>query len=262
MPRNRNATVEIIKKLAFYLMLILLWELSYRLGVEVLGLWKQYSFASPISVLVTLVGLITDNSLGPAVLASIKRIFFGYGISLLVGLAAGILIVRFRYIGENIRPVVQGLQTLPSICWLPFAILWYGLNESSIIFVTAIGSTFAVIIAVESGIKNVNPLYIRAALTMGAKGISMYKNVIIPAALPVIISGVKQGWSFAWRALIAGEMLCATVGLGHILMVGRELADITQVMAVMVVIILLGLTVDKLIFYRIESYIRYRWGLE
>ena len=104
--------------------------------------------------------------------------------------------------------------------------------------------------------------YIKAALTMGAKGIRLYKDVIIPAALPTMISGVKQGWSFAWRALIAGEMLSATVGLGQILMMGRELADISQVMAVMVVIIMLGLAVDKLIFARIELHIRYRWGLE
>ena len=118
--------VEIIKKLVFYMILLMIWELSYHIGVEVLGIWKQYSFASPIAVLRTLTWLIADNSLGLAVLVSIKRITLGYGISLLVGLTAGLIIVRFRYIGENIRPVILGLQTLPSICWLPFAILWFG----------------------------------------------------------------------------------------------------------------------------------------
>lgn len=262
MPQWNKTTVEIIRKLAFYLILIIVWELSYHFCVEVLCIWKPYSFASPIAVLRTLTGLITDNSLSIAILASIKRIAQGYGISLLVGLLVGLIIVKFKYIGENIRPLILGFQTLPSIGWLPFAILWYGLNESSIIFITAIGSTFSVIIAVESGMKNVNPLYIKAARTMGAKGIRMYTDVIIPAALPVIASGLKQGWSFAWRALIAGEMLCATVGLGHILMMGREVADISQVMAVMSVIILLGLAVDKLIFAQIESKIMHRWGLE
>jgi NitT/TauT family transport system permease protein len=163
---------------------------------------------------------------------------------------------------ENFGALILGLQTLPSICWLPFAILWYGLSESAIIFVIAIGSTFAVAMAVESGIKNVNPLYLRAARTMGASGLKSYWNVIIPASMPNVISGLKQGWSFAWRALMAGEMLTATSGLGQVLMVGRDLADISQVMAVMVIIILLGLSVDKLLFERLEANIRLRWGLD
>ncbi|MDK2810199.1 MAG: sulfonate transport system permease protein [Petroclostridium sp.] len=232
------------------------------MGVEFLGIWKPYIFPSPIDVLKTLAGLIMDNTLGIAILASLKRIAAGYLISLVIGVILGLMIVRFKYIDENLSSLIVGLQTLPNICWLPFAILWYGLNESAIIFVIAIGSTFAITIAIESGIKNVNPLYIRAAKTMGARGIKTYWNIIIPAALPSIISGMKQGWSFAWRALMAGEMMSASIGLGQVLMMGRELADISQVMAVMIVIIILGLIVDKLFFGRIESNIRYRWGLD
>lgn len=207
-------------------------------------------------------GLIADNTLGIAILASMRRIIIGYLISLLIGTAIGLTIARFKYIGENFSSLILGLQTLPSICWLPFAILWYGLDESAIIFVITVGSAFAIAISIESGIKNVNPLYIRAARTMGAGGVKIYWNVIAPAALPNVISGMKQGWSFAWRALMAGEMLSATVGLGQVLMVGRDLADISQVMGVMIVIIFLGLAVDKLVFGRIETNIRYRWGLD
>lgn len=239
----------------------MIWELVYKVGVEVLGIWKPYTFPSPVAVLKTLVGLILDNTLSIAVLASIKRIVVGYSISVLIGMVIGLTIVRYKYLDENFSALILGLQTLPSICWLPFAILWYGLNESAIIFVIAVGSTFAISIAIESGIKNVNPLYIRAARTMGANGIKIYWNVILPAALPNVISGLKQGWSFAWRALMAGEMLSATKGLGQVLMVGRDLADISQVMAVMIVIIVLGLTVDKLIFGRAEANIRHKWGL-
>jgi NitT/TauT family transport system permease protein len=209
----------------------------------------------------TLFELIRDNTLGIAVLASAKRLILGYFISLVTGTVIGLIIVRFKVLDENISPLILGLQTLPSICWLPFAILWYGLNESAIIFVIAVGSTFAVSMAIESGIKNVNPLFIRAAKTMGASGINIYWNVIIPASLPSVVSGLKQGWSFAWRALMAGEMLSATKGLGQVLMVGRDLADISQVMAVMLVIVVLGVAVDKLIFGRIEFNFRQRWGL-
>lgn len=242
-------------------MLIAIWELVYKLNVDVLKIWKAYVFPSPVEVFKTIMTLTLDNTLGIAVLASAKRIIVGYSISIVLGIIIGLTIVRFKYLDENISALILGLQTLPSICWLPFAILWYGLNESAIIFVIAIGSTFAVAMAIESGIKNVNPLYIRAAKTMGARGIKVYWNVIMPASLPNVISGLKQGWSFAWRALMAGEMLSATKGLGQVLMVGRDLADISQVMAVMIVIIVLGVTVDKFIFGRVEVNIRQRWGL-
>jgi NitT/TauT family transport system permease protein len=197
-----------------------------------------------------------------AVLASAKRIFLGYILSIIIGIVVGLAIVRFKYLDENVSPLILGLQTLPSICWLPFSILWFGLNESAIIFVITIGSTFAVSIAIESGMKNINPLFVRAAKTMGAKGFSLYWNVIIPASLPSIISGLKQGWSFAWRALMAGEMISATKGLGQVLMVGRDLADISQVMAIMIVIVVLGVAVDKLIFGKVEINIRQKWGLD
>ncbi len=243
-------------------MLIAIWELVYKINVDVLRIWKPYVFPSPVEVFKTMLGLALDNTLGIAVLASARRIIVGYSISIVLGIIIGLTIVRFKYLDENISALILGLQTLPSICWLPFAILWYGLNESAIIFVIAIGSTFAVAIAIESGIKNVNPLYIRAAKTMGARGLKVYWNVIMPASLPNVISGLKQGWSFAWRALMAGEMLSATKGLGQVLMVGRDLADISQVMAVMIVIIVLGVVVDKFVFGRVEANIRQRWGLD
>lgn len=219
-------------------------------------------FPSPLDVAKTLWTLTIDNTLFIAISVSMKRILIGYSISVIIGMLIALVMLRFDYLSENLSSLILGLQTLPSICWLPFAILWFGLKESSIIFVIAIGSIFAISIATESGIKNINPLFIRAAKTMGAKGFKAYWNVILPAALPSIISGMKQGWSFAWRALMAGEMLSATTGLGQVLMVGRELADISQVVAVMVVIVFLGLAVDKLLFERVENNIRYKWGLD
>ena len=251
-----------MKKILFYILLILIWEGIYKLGVDILKIWKPYIFPSPIDVFKTLTGLIKDNTMGVAIVASMKRIVVGYSISVAIGVILGLIIAKFKYLEENLGPLILGLQTLPSICWLPFAILWYGLSESSIIFVIAIGSTFAVAIGVKYAIKNVNPLYIRAARTMGAKGSKVYTQVILPAALPDIVSGLKQGWSFAWRALMAGEMLSSTKGLGQVLMVGRDLADISQVVAVMIVIIALGLLVDKLVFERVEKNMRHKWGLD
>jgi NitT/TauT family transport system permease protein len=254
--------IGILKRILFYILLILIWEGIYKFGVDIFKIWKPYIFPSPIDVFTTLIGLIKDNTIATAIAASLKRIIVGYSLSILIGISLGLLIAKFKYLGENLGPLILGLQTLPSICWLPFAILWFGLTESSIIFVIAIGSTFAVAISVKYAIKNVNPLYIRAARTMGAKGSKIYTHVILPAALPDIVSGLKQGWSFAWRALMAGEMLSSTKGLGQVLMVGRDLADISQVVAVMIVIIILGLVVDKLVFARLEKSMRHIWGLD
>ena len=242
-------------------MLIILWTLIYNIFVVKLELWKPYVFPSPKDVFLTLEGLIKDKTLFFGIISSLQRLIIGFGISLVIGVVLGVIIVRYSYLRENVRDLVLGLQTLPSVAWIPFSILWFGLSEATIIFVIAIGSTFAIAIATEDGIKNVNPQFLKAAKTMGIKGQKLYFKVVLPAALPMIVSGMKQGWSFAWRALMAGEMLVGTKGLGYILMVGRDLADISQVVAVMIVIILLGILIEKLVFVKIESNLREKWGL-
>nr|WP_169823840.1 ABC transporter permease [Clostridium carboxidivorans] len=262
MQNLSTTAIGVLKKIAFYILLIMIWELVYKIGVDVLSIWKPYTFPSPVDVIKSLYFLSIDNTLLIAVGASMERLMIGYLLSVIIGIPLGILIVRYKYVGENIKSIILGLQTLPSICWLPFAILWYGLSEKTIIFVIAMGSIFAISIATEGAINNVYPLYIKAAKTMGAKGFKLYLNVVMPASLPSIIAGLKQGWSFAWRALMAGEMLVATKGLGQVLMIGRDLADISQVLAVMIVIIAIGLLLDNVVFGRIEASIRQKWGLE
>jgi NitT/TauT family transport system permease protein len=246
----------LLKIIPLYLGLILIWELVYRTGI-----WPSFLFPSPSGVLQNLSAGMQDLSIPIAAKISLQRLFIGYFISLAIGLLLGILIDRIKYLDEALSPLLLGVQTLPSICWLPLAILWFGLGEQSIIFVIAIGSTFSISMAVVSGIKNVPPLYIRAAKTMGAKGVRRYTSVVIPAALPSIISGMKQGWSFAWRALMAGELLTPTSGLGYILIMGRDLHDMNQVVGIMMVIVIMGLVIDRVIFGRVENAIRYRWGL-
>mgnify|MGYP003699984551 CR=1 FL=1 len=251
-----------MKRTLFYIALIVAWELVYRIFVELFKIWKPYVFPSPISVIETFVRLLSDNTLTVAMIATVRRMLIGYLIAATLGVVVGLATVKSEFLDKNLRPLILGFQTLPSVCWLPFAILWYGLSEKAIIFVTAIGSIFSITLAVESGIKNVNPLYIKAAKTMGATGLRLYLNVIIPASLPYVISGMKQGWSFAFRALMAGEMLFATKGLGQVLMVGRDLADMSQVISVMIVTIVFGLVIEKAIFGPLENQIRIRWGLK
>ncbi len=252
---------KIIKSFIAYLALILLWELLYKINVDMLKIWESYSFPEPIAVIKVLFELINDNTLFIAITASFKRLLIGYGISLILGISIGITFANFKILDKYYGPLVLALQTLPNICWLPFAILWFGLDEKAIIFIIAAGSTFALTIATDTGIKNVQPIYIKAARTMGARGFKLYWNVVFPSALPSIISGMKQGWSFSWRGLIAGEMFAATKGLGYTLMIGREYGDINQVAAIMIVIIILGIAMDRFIFVKLEKNVREKWGL-
>ena len=173
--------------------------------------------------------------------------------AVLIGTLLGLLMNHFTYLQKNLKPVVLGIQTLPSVCWVPFSILWFGLSTEAILFVVVMGAAFSIAISVDNAIRNVPSIYKKAALTMGAQKQQMYRYVIFPACLPELISGLKQGWSFAWRALMAGEVMTTSLGLGQTLIMGRDLADINQVMLVMIVIILIGMLIDKCVFSVIEK---------
>ena len=153
------------------------------------------------------------------------------------------------------------MQTLPSVCWVPFSILWFGLTQQAIIFVVVMGSAFSMAIAADNAIHNVPKIYKKAALTMGASSRQIYREVILPASLPELVSGLKQGWSFAWRALMSGEVMTTCIGLGQTLIEGRNLADINQVMLVMIVIVLIGILIDQIVFRKLERYIYQKRGL-
>ena len=237
--------------------MIIIWEVASRVGF-----WPRFLFPAPSEVLQTLLQGFADRTFLFGILASLRRILLGYSISLVAGVLLGLGISRNRFIAETIGSLILGLQTLPSICWLPLALLWFGLNESAIIFVVVMGALLSITTATESGIKNAPPLLIKAGQNMGARGPRLLFEVIIPAALPSIITGMKQGWSFAWRSLMAGELLYGSVGLGNLLTVGRELNDMSQVLAVMLIIIVIGLCTDYLVFTRLEKGMRRRWGFE
>lgn len=251
---------KIIGSILFAVGLIVLWQLLYVAATDWFDWAKPYAVPHPLGVWRSLCSLTMNGTLASAVANSMQRVLIGFGISIVIGIIFGILIIQSEYLARNLKPLILGIQTLPSICWVPFAILWFGLGESAIIFVVVMGAAFSIAIAVENGIKNVPPIYIRAAKTMGVSGLKLYTKVIFPAALPSFISGLKQGWSFAWRALMSGEVMSAAAGLGFTLMVGRDLADINQVMTVMLVIILIGIIIDKGIFFSAERHIQKQRG--
>lgn len=245
-----------LRQLAFYIFLASLWQL-----ISVLRIWPPYLLPSPVSVLEALQAGLADRTFLIAIGVSMKRIALGYGLSVLLGGALGLLLATNRFLEESLGGFVLSLQSLPSITWLPLAVLWFGLSEAAIIFVVVMGSLLSVTISTEMGIRHVPRIYRQAGRNLGARGPRLFLHVLLPASLPHLVAGLKQGWAFAWRSLISGEMIFVSLGLGHLLMMGRDLNDMSQVVAVMILIMALGQVVDHLFFGRLEHSIRHKWGV-
>jgi NitT/TauT family transport system permease protein len=241
--------------LGFLALLVVLWQ-----TMCLSGLWEETLLPTPVAVGESLMGGIRDGSIPWAILSSLRRLLLGYGISLLIGIPLGLLLGRKPWLDVTIGSVALGLQALPSICWLPLAILWFGLSETAMLFVVVMGSFMSLALAIRDGVQAIPPLYIRAARVLGATGWKFYRYVLIPASLPSLLTGAKLGWSFAWRSLMAAELLYVSTGLGSMLMTGRELHDMARVVAAMGVIVFVGLFFDRVVFQAGEQAIRRRWG--
>ncbi len=256
-PRFSVATVmPWVRRILFFAALVGLWQI-----ITLTGIWPDYVLPGPGDVFNSLVTGISGGMYIQAAGVSLERLVIGYAISLVIGMVLGALIGRVRLLEETVGSLVLGLQALPSVCWLPLAILWFGLSEQAIIFVVVMGALFSITLGVDAGVKNTSPVYLKAARNMGASGVRLYTQVILPAAMPAIINGLKQGWTFAWRSLMAGELLYFTVSLGQLLESGRDLNDASQIIAVMLVIIFIGVMIETLIFAPLERHVRARWGL-
>ncbi len=244
------------RQIIFYLALLTLWY-----WYDHSGLIPSYTFADPVDVGHTLVSGFRSGIFEMAILVTLRRLFIGYGISLVIGLLLGLLIGRNRYAKETLGSLVLGLQALPSVCWVPFALLWFGLSENAMLFVVVMGALFSITLGVEAGVKTTPPVYLKAAHNMGSHGWSLITQVILPAALPSILLGLKQGWTFAWRSLMAAELIYITAqSLGGQLDMGRQLSDYAQLIAVMFIIVAIGILTDVLIFSPFERRVRERWG--
>ena len=254
---NKIINKDTLSLVIFISVFLAVWQLVYM--SEVL---PKLSLPSPIAVGQTITELVLDFTLVKGTAFTLWRLFLGFLISLALGLIIGLLMIKFQQFGKTMSSFAVGLQSFPSIAWIPFAILLIGFNDSGILFVVVMSCVFSVMLSTYTGLRNVPPIYIRAARNMGAKGFTLFRYVLIPAATPTLIMGMRQAWSFAWHALIGAEMLITTlVGLGYILAVGREFSNMSQIIATMIVIFTIGLIFDRVVFVKIEEKIRDRWGL-
>jgi sulfonate transport system permease protein len=225
--------------------------------------WPPYSLPGPVTVGQELLRQAGGAQLWDGMATTLRRAAVGYVFSVGVGLLLGLAVARFRVLRAAIGSMITALQTMPSIAWFPLAILLFELSEKAIFFVVVLGAAPSIANGVISGVDYVPPLLVRAGRNLGARGLNLYRYVIAPAALPAIVAGLKQGWAFSWRSLMAGELIVVGISqnsLGAQLTYARELADAPWLLATMIVILVVGLGVDAA-FGAADKAIRRRWGV-
>jgi NitT/TauT family transport system permease protein len=249
---------RILVTTVFFAALVGLWKVATTIGG-----WSPVLLPPPESVAEYLWGALNDGSLIEASMVTLKRLLIGYAIGVIIGLPLGLLISTSDYLQDTVGALALGLQTLPSVCWIPLALLWFGQTEGAMLFVVIMGTVGSVVIATSTGARSIPPIYARVARTMGSEGLDKWTRVILPASLPFLVTGMKQGWAFAWRSLMAAEIYVTILtgfGLGHLLHYGRELSAMDQVIGIMLVIIVIGLVTDKSLFAPWERFMHRRWG--
>jgi NitT/TauT family transport system permease protein len=241
---------------AFYLFLLLAWQ-----GLASLKLAPDYLFPSPVQVGRRLWELQQDHLLWTSLGATLKRVAIGFGLSASCGLIIGTIMGTSWVVNKMFKSFFLGMQMLPSVAWAPVSLLIFGLSDWGIYFVVIMSSVSAVAIATAEGILAIPPIYLRAARTLGTPPWAMYERVILPGALPNIVTGLKLGWTLGWHGALSAELIKSSMGLGFLLYMGRELNDAAQVIGIMLLTVVFGLLLDQFFFGVIQRKIRRRWGL-
>ena len=246
-----------IKRILFFLLLIAIWQ-----GIVYLQIWPESMIPSPFSVFHTLYLGFMDMTLVYDLIASFRHLLIGLSISIIIGTALGIFLATVKSADETLGTMILALQSVPSIVWVPLAIIWFGFGETAIIFVVVIGGTFVMAMNIRTGVQNVSPIFLDAGKTMGAKGMDLFLKIVLPASIPYAVTGVRLAWAFSWRALMAAELLSTGPGLGFTLSYASDFNDMSMVIGIIIIIGVIGSLVDQLVFHRMERKVLRRWGLQ
>ncbi len=250
----------LIPPLSAILLLFIVWTAAYAARLQ-----PSYLLPSPLAVWQSFQEALSDGIVFQVVLNSLRRAFIGFGIALAIGTGLGLLLANFLFVRRAIGPLVTGLQTLPSVAWVPPAILWFGLTTEAMVFVVILGATPSIANGLVSGIDQIPTLYHKVGRVLGARGANSIRFIILPASLPGYISGLRQGWAFAWRSLMAAELIAFSpalgIGLGQFLNQGRELTDMPRVMLAIIMILIVGIAIELCFFAPIERRVLRQRGL-
>jgi NitT/TauT family transport system permease protein len=256
-PLRRKAWAALWPKLLAIALVLAIWELVTLSG------WKKYVLKGPGPVFTDLWNQAVHGNLWSVVGATLQSAAVGYALALLIGTVIGVLVARIPPLRAAVGSIITGLQTMPSIAWVPFAIIIFGENSSAILFVVVLGAAPSIANGLITGVDYTPPLLLRAGRTMGLHGLPLYRYLILPASLPAYVAGMKQGWAFAWRSLMAGELVVQIIGqfsIGQQLSVDQENLDFAGATSTLIVILVIGIVVDML-FTKLDLTIRRRRGL-
>lgn len=260
-------TKSILKTLLFYIIVILVWYGAWFFLVKQFGVVNGDLFVSPIAVFTSFYEFffLNANSFWANIAMSLSRLFLGYLLSIGMGIVLAVVMLRSKIFRDELRAFLSGIQSLPNICWVPFAIILCGIDESSVYFVMAFGASASIALAIESSIRNVEPMYIKAGRTLCCNKIGMVTRIILPASFPGILSGLRQGWAFSWRALMAGEMNCLfsaeAYGIGYLMYNLRFNGCLDKVLCIMIILVIIGVFFEKTVFGTIENKILTKRGI-
>jgi len=255
--RARRIWGEVWPKLLAIAIVIGIWELIHLSG------WKSHILPGPAAVFSGLWAQMHHALLWQAIGTTLRRPVIGFALAIVIGVTVGALVSRIRPLRAAVGSMITALQTMPSIAWFPFAIILFGATTEAILFVIVLGAAPSIANGLITGVDYTPPLLLRAGRTMGLSRIAMYRHLILPASLPSFVAGLKQGWAFAWRSLMAGELLVIILGqpsIGVLLNNYQDQADMAGAISIMIVILVLGLGVDT-IFTRADIVIRRRRGM-
>jgi NitT/TauT family transport system permease protein len=256
----RRLAWRVLPPLAAMVLVVAAWQVAVWLKLK-----SPEALPSPADVATTLGEQARLGHLGEALFTTLGHAAVGYAISLVLGTLIGIATARVRLLRSALGPILAGLQSFPSVAWVPFAVIFFGLAPSAIYFVVVMGALPSIANGVVSAYSQVPPLLLRVGRAMGARGFFLYRHVILPAVMPGYVAGLKQAWSFSWRSLMAAELIATGAGIGHglgfLMDSGRSLSDMSLVIAVMVMILVVGIVVDELVFAPLDRGIRHRRGL-
>ena len=259
-PWWRRALATGLPPLVALVLFIVVWQALWAAAF-----WPEFKVPAPVTVWAQFTEIVHNGQVWSILWTSISRAFLGFAVALVIATPLGLVVAKVRVVRSAIGPLLSGLQSLPSVAWVPAAVLWFGLTNATIYFVVLVGSIPSIANGLVSGIDQIPPILPRVGQVLGAKGLSNARHILLPAALPGYLAGCKQGWAFSWRSLMAAEIIAAGpllgVGLGAYLQEGSDRNNMAEVIAAIFLILIVGIGVELLVFHPIERKILHERGL-
>lgn len=258
--RGRKILGQVWPPIAVLVGIVVIWQALWAAAF-----WPEYQLPSPSAVGTQIWDLIKSGDIFSFLWVSVHRAVIGFAVAVVAAIPLGLLIANFSLVRRGIGPIVSGLQSLPSVAWVPAAVLWFGLTDASIYFVVLLGAVPSIANGLVSGMDQIPPILPRVGKVLGAGRLASARHILLPAALPGFLGGLKQGWAFSWRSLMAAELIATSpqlgVGLGQYLHNGMSLSDMSMVMAAIILILFVGIGIELLVFRPLEKTVLRARGL-